>query len=347
MKKELLKFFVLLVVAIGAGPATGAFWQWSRTASSNGNSDPSINWTEGMPPSVVNDSARAMMARLAEQFADTSGALVTAGGPTAYTVTTTQGFPNPPNDGQVIGVTFNVSSSASPTLSVDGGTAYAIASQQSVPASVVSGVPYTMTYNAATTAWILRGGGAGGNIPLGGIVAYTGTTVPSPNFVFANGQCLSTGAYSVYWAFIGSPAPGPCSAGYFQVIDLRGFVVAGLDTMPGNSAAGRLTSAGLGCGTSMTVVGAACPNGSESRVLTLAQMPVHSHTATDSGHTHTVGVPQTTTVGTGGASVNAGTITNVTTSTGFANISVSNAGSGQAFPSLPPIAGVNYIIRVL
>ena len=99
LSQEFLKFFVLLVVAIGAGPATGSFWQWSKTASSNGNSDPSISWVEGMPPSVVNDSGRAMMARLAEQFADTSGSLVTSGGPTAYTVTTNQGFPNPPVDG--------------------------------------------------------------------------------------------------------------------------------------------------------------------------------------------------------------------------------------------------------
>jgi len=43
-----------------------AFWKWSRTASSNAAADNTINWAEGMAPSAVNYSARAMMARLAE-----------------------------------------------------------------------------------------------------------------------------------------------------------------------------------------------------------------------------------------------------------------------------------------
>ena len=150
MNKEFLKFFVLLVVAIGAGPAAGSFWQWSMTPSANGDSDPSINFVEGMPPSVINDSARAMMARLAEQANDTSGLLVTTGGPTAYTVTTNQGFPNPPINGQVIGLTFNVSSGTSPTLAVDGGTAYPIGGQ------VAAGAPYTMMFNSTLNSWILR-----------------------------------------------------------------------------------------------------------------------------------------------------------------------------------------------
>jgi len=42
------------------------FWKWSRTASSNATADNTVNWAEGMAPSAVNDSARAMMARLAE-----------------------------------------------------------------------------------------------------------------------------------------------------------------------------------------------------------------------------------------------------------------------------------------
>src|SRR6516164_1824424 len=178
MKKEFLKFFVPLVIAIGAGPAAGSFWQWSMTPSANGNSDPSINLVEGMPPSVVNDSARAMMARLAEQAADTSGALQTTGGPTAFAVTTNQGINTPtPSNGQVLGVTFNVNSSGSPTLAVDGGTAEPIVSAPGTPANLTAGVPVIMLYQAASTSWIIRSGGGGG-IMLGGVMAYTGTTAP-------------------------------------------------------------------------------------------------------------------------------------------------------------------------
>ena len=69
-----------------------AFWKWSRTASSNATADNTINWAEGMAPSAVNDSARAMMARLAEWRDDISGTIATAGTSTAYTVASNQGF---------------------------------------------------------------------------------------------------------------------------------------------------------------------------------------------------------------------------------------------------------------
>lgn len=45
-----------------------ALWQWSTTAANNATADPSINWQEGQAPSTVNDSARAMMAAVAEWF---------------------------------------------------------------------------------------------------------------------------------------------------------------------------------------------------------------------------------------------------------------------------------------
>ena len=68
------------------------FWKWSHTASSNANADSTVNWAEGMAPSAVNDSARAMMARLAEWRDDISGTITTAGSATAYTVASNQGF---------------------------------------------------------------------------------------------------------------------------------------------------------------------------------------------------------------------------------------------------------------
>ena len=40
---------------------------WSRTAASNATADSSINWAEGQSPSSVNDSARAMMARIGQK----------------------------------------------------------------------------------------------------------------------------------------------------------------------------------------------------------------------------------------------------------------------------------------
>ena len=346
-----------ITAQVGVEGAKAAFWQWSKTASSNGNSDPSISWVEGMPPSVVNDSGRAMMARLAEQFADISGALVTSGGPTAYTVTTNQGFPSPPNDGQSLGGTFNVASSGSPTLAVDGGSAAAIVTSPGSPASLTNGVPYTLLYNAVSSSWLVRGGAGGGGIPLGGIIPYTGTAVPSAGYVFANGQCISTTTYAIYWALLGSPAPGSCPSGNFAVIDLRGRALAGLDNMGGASSIGRLTSAASGCGTAMTSVGAACANGTESHALTTNEMPSHYHDIpfNDPGHSHTIAIlVGGTAAGAPGLSgIGAGSTGTSSNSTGITINSVNGTnttlskGGGAAFAKVPPLIGVNYIIRVL
>src|SRR5215472_15084499 len=96
------------------------FWKWSRTASSNANADSTVNWAEGQAPSSVNDSARAMMARLAEYRDDNSGSLTTGGILTAYTLTTNEVFDSLAHmDKQKFTVVFNVTSGATPTLSVD------------------------------------------------------------------------------------------------------------------------------------------------------------------------------------------------------------------------------------
>ena len=365
MKKEFLKFFVLLVIAIGAGPATGSFWQWSMTPSANGNSDPSINWIEGMPPSAVNDSARAMMARLAEQAADTSGSLIATGGPTAFAVTTNQGLAATPNNGQVLGVVFPVNSSGNPTLAVDGGSVVGIVSTPGVGANLTAAVPYTMVYLASTGNWYVRGG-AGGGIPLGAIIPYTGSGAAPPNYVYANGQCISTTTYAVYWAVMGSPGPGVCGAGLFQVFDARGFVLAGLDTMPGSSAAGRLTAAATGCGVAMISVGVVCTNGHESHVQAVAELARHYHYAPmyDPGHSHTINsgagivvLGYQASAGLDhalGGSVNWLSITIDSHTTGVhvqssvhGNDYTEDQGSSQAMPMVQPTIGLNYIIRVL
>jgi hypothetical protein len=66
---------------------TGIF-DWSATAATNASADAEINWAEGQPANSVNNSARAMMRRIRQFLDDTQGALVTAGTPNHYTVTT-------------------------------------------------------------------------------------------------------------------------------------------------------------------------------------------------------------------------------------------------------------------
>lgn len=137
-----------------------AWWQWSKTAANNANADGSINWAEGMPPALVNDSGRAMMARTAEFRDDTSGLLVTAGTSTAYTVTTNQGLTATPNDGQLIVVSFHTVNGAAATLAADLGTAFPLQGAPGVAlpsGTLVANVPYPLKFRTASSAWILFG----------------------------------------------------------------------------------------------------------------------------------------------------------------------------------------------
>ncbi len=71
----------------------GSVYDWSKAAAANATADAQINWQEQQAPGTVNDSARQMMARLAELRDDlgginTGGAVNTTGGAAnAYTLT--------------------------------------------------------------------------------------------------------------------------------------------------------------------------------------------------------------------------------------------------------------------
>src|ERR1700739_475447 len=97
------------------------FWKWSHTASANASADQTINWAEGMAPSAVNDSARAMMARLAEWRDDVCGTIATAGTATAYPAPSNKGFNNVADlGGGMLAFVPHTGNGATVTLNVDG-----------------------------------------------------------------------------------------------------------------------------------------------------------------------------------------------------------------------------------
>lgn len=299
MRRRTVEFLVLafmsISVAIGSGPVGAAIWQWSTTASTNASADPSINWAENMAPSSVNDSARAMMAAIAAWRNDISAVNATAGTLSAYTLTTSEGVSATPVNGQMVSFLAHLTNGANPTLTVDGGNTYPIYLNNAVApvGSMIVNTPYRVAFNSILSAWLLEGSyGSPYNVPLGSVIWTTLPTAPNSNFLSANGQCASTTTYNAYWVALGSPAPtGGCGGGLFQLLDLRGRVVAGLDTLPGQVAAGRMTSSSNGCGTAFTTMGAVCANGFEGWILTQTQMPSHYHGAAifDPTHVHAVG----------------------------------------------------------
>lgn len=355
---RLIEFLVLATLAIGGAPAAAAIWNWSTTPATNATADPSINWAEGMSPSSVNDSARAMMAALAGWRNDISGVNTTAGSSTAYTLATSEGLDTTPVTGTMVAFFAHVTSGANPTLTADGGNTYPIQLNAAAPASgtLVAGTPYRVSFTGS--AWALEGGyGNPYSVALGGLMPSTAPAPPNSSFIVPAGQCISTTTYAAYWVQQGSPASGACPGGQFAVLDLRGRVPAMLDQPSGFSAAGRLTSAATGCGTAMTTVGAACANGVEGASISLAQLPTG---ITSTGSISVIssssdiffapsGIADAqTAVGTPNSRLAASTTafrSNIT-STGTANLTSNNT-SGSARPNVQPTSAVNYFLRVL
>jgi microcystin-dependent protein len=335
-----------------------SFWKWSRTAANNATADASINWAEGQAPSTVNDSARAMMAAAAKYRDDVLGAIVTTGGSAALVVASFQAFNTLAHmDGAMIAFTPHVTNTAGPvTLNVDGLGAKPLRLSPSgveLPAgTLVQGTPYVATYYNATAEWILRGlAGNPYNIPLGGMIEFTGTTAPNGSFVLPSGQAISRTTYAAYFAMVGTTYGAGDGSTTFNVIDKRGRVSAGKDDM-GGSAASRIGSVSTDSGTiSGATLGSS--GGSSTHVLTTGEMPSHTHDASviDPGHLHANPQGFFLNNSGGGLAILSGNPygANANTVAAATGISVtnSNAGGNAAHAIMQPTIIVNYILRVL
>jgi microcystin-dependent protein len=333
-----------------------SFWKWSRTASSNATADATINWAEGQAPSSVNDSARAMMAAAAKFRDDISGAMTTGGTSTAYTVTSFQGFDTLANmNGAMIAFTPHTTSGATVTLNVDGlggkPLRFAPGAANELPAgTLVQGTPYVATYYNAGAEWILQGlAGNPYNIPLGGLLEFTGTTAPNGSFVLPFGQAISRTTYAAYFALIGTTYGAGDGSTTFNVIDKRGRVSAGKDDM-GGSAASRITSAG----SSVDGATLGASGGAQTVTLGTANLPAYTPAGTINTPTLTAKVRNMQDYGSGTAIVGAvtnaqstATDTTVVSSAALSFTGTAQGGTSTPVNKMPPTVIVNYLLRVL
>jgi microcystin-dependent protein len=330
-----------------------AFWKWSRTASSNATADSTVNWAEGMAPSAVNDSARAMMARLAEWRDDVSGTIATAGTSTAYTVTSNQGFDNFADmNGAMVAFVPHTTNGATVTLNVDGLGNKPLRFGPSLELQsgvLIQGTPYVASYNNSDGAFYLQGGFANPyGVPLGGMMPYLNqSATPSSAFAYPYGQAISRTTYATLFTLIGTAYGAGDGSTTFNVPDLRGRALFGLDNM-GGSAANRITVAGGNF--DGTVLGNT--GGGQNQTLTQAQLPAVAPIFT--GTTQTWNTNSGRVGGTAAnTSYNAGPNTTAegdgTTATVQVTPSgtISNLGSGAAHPIMPPAMTLPYILRII
>lgn len=277
-----------------------AFWQWSKTSTANATADPTISWAEGMPPSAVDDSARAVMARAAEWRDDISGTITTAGSSTAYTVASNQVFDSFAHmHNAMVAFVPHTTSGATVTLNVDGLGAKPLRSAPTIelPSGVMAqGTPYVATYNNTDGSWYLQGFfGNPYSIPIGGLMPFVSVTPPNSSFVNMLGQAISRTTYATLFAMTGTTFGVGDGSTTFNIPDLRGRAVFGLD----NGGAGRITPGGGNFdGNTLGNAG-----GGQNQTLTTAQLPAHTHgySGTTGGGTTGGGTTGTGTTGTAAA----------------------------------------------
>lgn len=325
-----------------------AVYSWSTTAGSNASADPTISWAEGQLPSTVNDSARAMMAAVASWIRDQGGYATTAGSSNAYTLalsqTMTAKVPS------LIGFKADRANTGAATLNVDGTGAYPLRGTTGtdlVAGDIVPGCIYLATWVSASSEWLLinsssflklTGGTLTGALtlaadpatnlqastkqyvdtglanavvvaaPPGAIMPFAMNSAPV-GWSAADGGELSRAAYAALFSAIGTSYGAGNGSTTFNKPDMRGYFVRGSGTNSDGTAAGTF--------------GAKQSDDNKA----------HSHTITDPGHSHAMGVYNQPAAGGGTIGNNVVLLgAGLSTSSSATGITVNNSGGTESRP---------------
>jgi microcystin-dependent protein len=308
-----------------------------------------VNFAEGMAPSAVNDSARALMASVAKWRDDISGVVATGGSGTAYTISSNQVIGSNVS-GFTVQFTPGTTNTGAVTLSVDSQTAKPLRYLTGVDLTagcLIAGSLYQATYYSSSDEWLLHSFDARQYvIPIGGGIPYLGTTAPNSAFAFPYGQAISRATYATLFAICGTTFGTGDGSTTFNLPDVRGRVIAGYDIM-GGTGASRLTTASGMNGTGIGSVG-----GAQTKTLAEGELPSLTKTVTGASATFSTNYVLQTAFGSGTAvsavtSISAGGSGTVSGNVTFSSMGSISFGSGTAFGLIQPTIALGYIVRII
>ena len=178
-------------------------YDWSTTPATNASSDAAMTWAEGQAPSTVNNSARQLVARVAELLGDIDGSLTAGGTSSALTVTANSAFTTYAN-GRIIAIKASVDNAASATLNVNGLGAKSIRKFTPTEAALAGAemkntgiylLMYNTALNSAAGGWHLLtpSEDLANFVTLTGIQTLTNKTLTSPTI---NTPTISSPAFT-------------------------------------------------------------------------------------------------------------------------------------------------------
>ena len=168
-------------------------------------------------------------------------------------------------------------------------------------------------------------------VPVGSVVSYPAASLPS-GFLSCDGSAISRSTYSALFALIGTTWGSGDGATTFNLPNAEDCTVMASGTTAG------LTTRTVG----QTV-------GSATHTLTTSELPIHTHTPSDPGHTHNfsdtgdndaAGSLRRVFAGTGSPLLGVQTIYNETS-----GISIGSEGSGAAHNNMQPYLATQFIIK--
>lgn len=206
-------------------------YNWSLTADSNGTADNEAPWPEGMPPSQVNDSARAVMMRVREFVTDVSGTAIDMGTANALRVNAASQFDTNYPDGFSLWFKssntpvseFTLSVNSLPELPVFKITATGMqrAGQGDIFATGIYEVKYVINIAENTNGWFLVNPSRP-SAETGALMIFAMRTAPS-GWIACDGAIYNIADYPILHGVIGRDwTTSTVPQTQFQVPDMRG-----------------------------------------------------------------------------------------------------------------------------